>query len=201
MFYLLCFHCIFPEFEATLNTNNDAERANWEAMQRGMAAKLGQTRLGTPTNRMLYCLLFSTLAASSGSWGTLSYTVTEACWTVMADAQKPDFVFRRNGRVHLNQRGRQFNRLLTADVCASAVVMLNTPCSKVVWRVLATHSIHQFPLHFPYRASPCAITFQLESIKIFSDAYCAVSQICYVAPKIKMHLSAPSVDRNIQIFR
>jgi hypothetical protein len=30
-------------------------------------------------------------------------------------------------------------------------------------RVLATHSIHQFPLHFPSRASSCAITFQLDS--------------------------------------
>ena len=38
--------------------------------------------------------------------------------------------------------------------------MLNT-CSEVVWRVLATHSIRQFPLHFPSRPSPCAITFQL----------------------------------------
>ena len=27
-------------------------------------------------------------------------------------------------------------------------------------RVLATHSIHQFPLHFPSRASPCATTFR-----------------------------------------
>jgi len=41
--------------------------------------------------------------------------------------------------------------------------MFDTPCSEVVWRVLATHSIHPFPLHFPSRASPCAITFQLES--------------------------------------
>ena len=30
----------------------------------------------------------------------------------MAHAQKPDFVIRRNGRVHLNRRGRQFSRLL-----------------------------------------------------------------------------------------
>ena len=49
-----------------------------------------------------------------------------------AHAQKPDFVFRLNGRVHLNQRGRQFSRLLTAEVCASAVVMLDTLCSEVV---------------------------------------------------------------------
>jgi len=59
--------------------------------------------------------------------------------------------------------GRQFIRLLAAELCASAVVMLDTPCSEVVWRVLATHSIRQFPLHFPTRASPCAITFLLDS--------------------------------------
>jgi len=58
-------------------------------------------------------------------------------------------VFQRNGRVHLNRRGRQFSRLLAAEVCASAVVMLDTPCSEVVWRVLATHSTRMFPLHFP----------------------------------------------------
>ena len=45
------------------------------------------------------------------------------------------------------------------------VVMLDTPCSEVVRRVLvlATHSIRQFPLHFPSRTSPCAMTFQLNS--------------------------------------
>jgi len=71
---------------------------------------------------------------------------------MMAHAQKPDLVFGRNGRVHLNRRGRQFSRLLPAEVCTSAVAMLDTPCSEVV-----------FPLHFPSRASACSITFQLES--------------------------------------
>ena len=61
----------------------------------------------------------------------------------------------------LNWQERQFSRLLAAEVCASAVVMLDTPSSEVVRRVLATHSICQFSLHLPYRASPCAITFQL----------------------------------------
>jgi hypothetical protein len=54
----------------------------------------------------------------------------------------------------------------SAEVCASAVVMLDTPCSEVVWLpqwVLATHCIRHFPLHFPSRASPCAITLQLDS--------------------------------------
>jgi hypothetical protein len=56
----------------------------------------------------------------------------------MAHAQKPDFVFRRNGRVHLNWQRCQFSRLLAAEVCVSAVVMLDTPSSEVVWRVLTS---------------------------------------------------------------
>jgi hypothetical protein len=83
----------------------------------------------------------------------------------MAHAQKPDSVFWRNGRVHLNRRGRQFSRLLAAEVCASAVVMLDTPCSEIVRKVLATYSIRHFPIHFPSRVSPGAITFQLDSTK------------------------------------
>ena len=89
--------------------------------------------------------------------------LADCVWNVMAHEQKPDFVFRRNGRVHSNRRGFQFSRLLAAEVCASAVVMLDRPCSKVVWRLLATHSLRQFPLHFLSRASSCAIMFQLGS--------------------------------------
>jgi hypothetical protein len=89
--------------------------------------------------------------------------LTDCLWNVMAHAQKPDFVLRRKGRVHLNRQGHQFSRLLADEVCASTVVMLDTPCSEVVWRVLVTHSIRQFPLHFPSRALQCAITFQLDS--------------------------------------
>ena len=97
-------------------------------------------------------------------WGVRNWLV-EAGWNVMAHAQKPDFVFRakRTSPFKSPVVGRQFSRLLAAEVCASPVVMLDTPCSEVVWRVLATHSIRQFPLHFPSRASPCAITFQLDS--------------------------------------
>ena len=90
-------------------------------------------------------------------------SIADWIWNVMAHAQKPDFVFRRNGRVHLNRRGLHFSRLLAAEPCASTVIMMDTPCSEVVCRELATHSIRQFLLHFPSRASPCAITFQLDS--------------------------------------
>ena len=114
------------------------------------------------TTKMSFFLGCDTACLSKNLLTSLN-NVVDCVWNVMAHAQKPDFVFRWNGRVHLNWRGHQFSRLLAAEVCASAVVMLDTPCSEVVWRVLATHSICQFPLHFPSRASPCAITFQLES--------------------------------------
>jgi len=65
--------------------------------------------------------------------------------------------------------GLKFSRLLAAEVCASVVVMPDTPCSEVVWRVLVTHSIRQFPLHFRTRASPCAIIFQLESTTLITS--------------------------------
>ena len=63
----------------------------------------------------------------------------------MAHAQKPDFVFRRNGWFNLNRRGRQFSRLLAAEVCASAVVMLDTPCSDVVWDYWLPTTFASFP--------------------------------------------------------
>ena len=63
---------------------------------------------------------------------THSEYVADCVLNVMTHAQRPDFVFQRNGRVHLNRRGRQFSRLLAAEVCASAVVMLDAPCSEVV---------------------------------------------------------------------
>ena len=44
-------------------------------------------------------------------------------------------------------------------------------------RVLATHSIPQFPLHFPARASPCAITFQLDSTRRSFPGWGVVKQL------------------------
>ena len=75
--------------------------------------------------------------------------VIHSSWNVMVHAQKPDFIFRaKRTSPFKSALGRQFSRLLAAEVCASALVMLDTPCSEVVWRVRATHCIHQFPLHF-----------------------------------------------------
>jgi len=67
----------------------------------------------------------------------------------MTQAQKPDFVFPRNGRVHLNRWGRQFNRLLAAEVCTSALVMLDTQFSVVAWECWLPTPFASFPFTSP----------------------------------------------------
>ena len=67
----------------------------------------------------------------------------------MAHAQKPDFVFPWNGRVHLNRWGRQFSRLLAAELCASAVVMLDKPRSEGVWEYWLPTPFASFPFTSP----------------------------------------------------
>jgi hypothetical protein len=138
----------------------------------------------------------------------------DCIWNVMAHAQKPDFVFRRNGRLHLNRQGASVQSTTgSRGVCiggsnagytmfrgsvkstsyplhSPVSLSLPLPCvtvchhistglhpyspyhywasincatANIMWRVLAAHFIRQFPLHFPSRASPCVITFQLDS--------------------------------------
>jgi hypothetical protein len=92
---------------------------------------------------------------SSLSIAEAASLLLECVRNVMAHAQKPDLVFRRKGRVHLNRRGRQFSRLLAAELCASAVVMPGTLSSEVVWSGVKRTG---YPLHSPVSTSlplPC----------------------------------------------
>jgi len=68
---------------------------------------------------------------------------------LMSHAQKPRFVFRLNGRVHLNRRGSQFSRQLAAEVCASALLMLDTPRSEVVLEYWLPTPFASFPFTSP----------------------------------------------------
>ena len=125
-----------------------------------------------------------------------SEVLVDCFWNVMAHTQKPDFVFRRNGQVHLNQPGGR--GVSSVDCwqprCApSAVVMLDTSCSEVVWSALTTHCIRQFPLNFLSPASPCAITFQLDSTSLPDYVECYprrryIHHHLSLAPDIKIHL-------------
>ena len=89
----------------------------------------------------------------------------------MAHAQKPDFVFPRNGRVHLNRWGLQFSRLLAPEVCASALVMLETPCSEAVWEYWLPTPFASFPFTSPpvrHRVPPGSERALLISVKRLS---------------------------------
>jgi len=49
----------------------------------------------------------------------------------------------------LNWWGRQFSWLLAVKVCASALVMLDTPCSEVVWEYWLPTPFASFPFTSP----------------------------------------------------
>jgi hypothetical protein len=150
------------------------------------------TALPLSTSKSYIWTILSALVETLSLMHPAAIRAVENSWNVMAHSQKSDFVFRRSGRVHLNRRCLQFSRLLAADVRASAVVMLDTRCSEVVWRVLATHSIRQLPLHFPSRASSCAITFQLEFSK-YSWKSQYVSLWPQRLPFHKVHSTVPTL--------
>ena len=77
----------------------------------GHQGKRGKDNLTFSVHRLLYEL------------NARSYLL-EHVRNVMALVQKPDLVFQRNGRVHLNWLGGGSSRLLAAEVCVSAVVMV-----------------------------------------------------------------------------
>jgi hypothetical protein len=90
---------------------------------------------------------------------------------VMAHVQKPDFVFRRNRRVHLNRRGASF--LSTTGSWGVCVSGSNAGYTKFQGSVKGTG----YPLHspvspsLPSHASPCAITFQLDSTNLYTAIF------------------------------
>jgi len=50
--------------------------------------------------------------------GDFSIMLVKASSNVMAHTQKPDFVFRRNGRVHLNRQGASVQSTTGQPRCA-----------------------------------------------------------------------------------
>ena len=90
-------------------------------------------------------------------------TVVQASWNVMTHAQKSDFVFRRNGRVHLNRQGTS----VQSTIGSRCVRISGSNAGYNMFRgsVKGTgYPLHSpFPPSLPLPASPCAITFQLDS--------------------------------------
>ena len=115
----------------------------------------------------------------------------------MADVQEPDLVFRWNGWVHFNGRGRQFSRLLAAEVCPSAfIVGSNAGYTMFRGSVKGTgyspHSSFSPSLPFPY-VTVC----QLESTARISCRLVCMWQLSFAG-----HETARSVcswDRSVTV--
>jgi len=91
----------------------------------------------------------------------------------MAHAQKPDFVFRRNGRVNLNRWGCRFIRLLATEVCASAFIV-GSNAGYTMFRDRAKGT--GYPLCSPVSASlrlPCVTVCRNISTGVYIPTYCA----------------------------
>ena len=93
---------------------------------------------------------------------------------MIAHAQKPDFVFRRNGRVHLNQRGRQFGRLLAAR----GVRISGSNAGYTMFRGSVKGT--GYPLHspvFPSLPLTCVTVCHHISAGVYKVCTCPVNQL------------------------
>ena len=85
---------------------------------------------------------------------------------MLEHAKKPDFVFRRKGRVHLNRRGASVqsttgSRGVRISGSNAGYTMLQGSVKSIGYTLQLP-----VPLHFISSASPGAITFQLESTQL-----------------------------------
>ena len=95
------------------------------------------------------------------------YTVVDCVWNVMAHAQKPDFIFRWNGRVHLTRQGRQFSRLL----CSRGVHISDSNGSNAGYTMFrGSVKGTGYPHHSPVSLSlalPCVTVYHHISIGVY----------------------------------
>jgi len=133
----------------------------------------------------------------------------EASWNVMAHVQKPDLVLRRNGRVHLNRRGASVQSTTGSRVLCNSGSNAGYTMFRGSVKGTGYPLIRQFPLHFPSRASPCTITFQLEStaplnLTLGGRGRWVVDVVLYVPEENPVYIKTKfwaAVYRRWQIYR
>ena len=135
-----------------------------------------------------YYSFYTTVCCAGTCFERIQSHHQEVEWkrNVMAHAQKPDLVFQRNGRVHLYRLGCQFSRLLAAEVCASAVVMLDRPCS---------HTVHECWLPTPFASFPFTSPPVLRRVP--SDSVSTLQLYVYMYVKVKWSRYGPGVDQRV----
>jgi hypothetical protein len=148
-----------------------------------------------------HCRLCGTLLTETSLWGAYLYVYraiccfnnTESCLCACScsrlrlkcDCTREETRFRLSAKrtsLFKSARGGQFSRLLAAEVCASAVIMLDTPYSEVVW------SGTGYPLHLPVSPSlpfPCVTVCHHISTGLYTNTgpnNCVRIQLLYGWP-------------------
>ena len=101
------------------------------------------------------CRLYFIYFASNHPFGV------EHVWNVMTHAQKPVLIFQRNGRVHLNWPGGSVQSTTGSRGARISGSNGSNAGYTMFWGIVLLHS--NVSPSLPYRASPCAIRFQLSS--------------------------------------
>ena len=130
---------------------SEGRRASCGAVAWDTALQVGRSRVRFPMVSLEFLICIN-LPAALWPWGRIKTLTEMSRLRLKCVGTRAETRFRLSAKrtnPFKSAGGRQFSRLLAAEVCASAVVLLDTPCSEVVWRVLATHCIRHFPLHFP----------------------------------------------------
>ena len=95
----------------------------------------------------------------------------------MAHAQRPNFLFRRTRTSPFKSAGASVQSTDGSRGVRIRFSNAGFTTFRGSVRVLAIHSIRQFPLHFPSRASPCAVRFQTHSTTLQSKIWIVVRWI------------------------
>ena len=149
-----------------------------------------------PVPRILRCLLdfLEVLCTPAISWKRCLSShqpkcaehyrnIAEASWNVMAHAQKPDIVFRRNGRIQLNKRGAS----VQSTTGSRGVRISGSNAGYTMFRGSVKST--GYPLHSPVSPSlplPCVtvchhistgVYYSLRSVVQLEEARCLLVQM------------------------
>ena len=110
--------------------------------------------------------------------------LVDCVWNVMAHAQKPDFVFRRNGRVHLNRREAS----VQSTTGSRGVRVSGSNAGYTMFRGSAKST--GYPLHSPVSPSlplPCVTVSHRISTGLYVCRCCKWGQKSYPYMSVYIH--------------
>jgi len=139
-------------FKRSLPQQRCVELRNIGPYSTGLQLETGRKSVLTDWFFVSFYCCRETLGYGCKKFLTCVGNTVQYIWNVMAHSQKPDFVFRRNGRVHLNRRGASVQS--TTGSRGVRIIGSNAGCTIVRGSVKGTG----YPLHSPVSLSlplPC----------------------------------------------